>query len=184
MSTEPFIGEIKILGFGFQINDYALCQGQLMSIAEYSALYSLIGTNYGGDGITTFALPDLQGRVPIGQGQGPGLPSYTLGEKSGNTQVSITPSNMPPHMHTLMSAKPSLAVNSANGDSGSPSGAYLAASSSNIYAEGPESGKTLAGLAISGTTDIAGQGLPFNIMNPYLTLNFSIATSGIFPQRP
>jgi microcystin-dependent protein len=83
MSTEPFIGEIKILGFNFPSMGYMLCTGQLISIAEYTALFSLIGTYYGGDGQTTFALPDLQGRMPIGQEQGPGLANYVIGQKVG-----------------------------------------------------------------------------------------------------
>jgi microcystin-dependent protein len=184
MSTEPFIGEIKIFGFSFQVNGYALCQGQLMSIQEYTPLYALIGTIYGGDGINTFALPDLQGRRPVGQGQGPGLSNYTIGQKSGSEQTTLAVQNMPSHVHTLINAGFNVSVNTANGDTGSPSGAFLAASASNIYAEGPEAGKTLGGTSIIGTTDLNGGNEPFNIMNPFLTLNYSIATEGIFPSRP
>jgi microcystin-dependent protein len=88
MSTEPFIGEVKLLGFNFPPIGYMTCQGQIISIASYTALFSLIGTTYGGNGQTTFALPDLQGRMPVGQGQGPGLPEYRIEKESGNTTIA------------------------------------------------------------------------------------------------
>ncbi len=184
MSTDPYIGEIKIFGFPFQVNGYALCQGQLIQIQEYTALYALIGVNFGGDGTSTFALPDFQGRIPIGQGQDQGLSNYTIGQKSGSEQVSMTQQNMPSHAHTLMNAGFNVAVNSANGDTGSPSGSFLAASSANIYAEGPEAGKTLGGVSVLGTVDPNGNGAPMGIMNPFLVLNYSIALEGTFPSRP
>lgn len=101
MSTEPFIGEIKIFGFNFAPPNYQLCNGQIVSISQNTALFSLLGTTYGGNGQTTFALPDLRGRMPIGQGQGPGLPDYMMGEVSGTTNTTLTTANLPAHTHTL-----------------------------------------------------------------------------------
>lgn len=97
MSTEPFIGEIKIFGFNFAPQNYQLCNGQIVSISQNTALFSLLGTTYGGNGQTTFALPDLRGRMPIGQGQGSGLPDYMMGEVSGTTNTTLTTANLPAH---------------------------------------------------------------------------------------
>lgn len=184
MSTEPFIGEIKILGFNFAPKGYATCQGQILSIAQNTALFSLLGTYYGGNGQTTFALPDLQGRAPIGQGQGPGLPLYELGQKAGTNSVTILTSNIPPHIHTLTNVKANIAVNTAVADANTPEGCYLATNNTtSLYSEGPEAGKFLAPATISGTSDITGSGIPIDITNPYLTINYSIALQGIFPSR-
>ena len=100
MSIEPFIGEIKIFGFNFAPVGYQLCNGQIISIAQYTALFSLLGTTYGGNGQTTFALPDLQGRAAKSQGQGVGLPNYVMGQIGGSTSVTISQSNMPAHNHS------------------------------------------------------------------------------------
>jgi len=184
MSTEPFIGEIKLFGFNFAPKGYMTCQGQILSIAQNTALFSLLGTTFGGNGQNTFALPDLQGRMPIGQGQGPGLPPHEMGEVAGTNTVSILTSNMPAHVHTLSTVKANIAVNTAVADSNTPESAYLATNNTTaLYSEGPESGKFLAPATISGTTDIAGSGLPISITNPYLTINYSIAVQGIFPSR-
>jgi microcystin-dependent protein len=99
---DPFVGTIGIFGFNFAPRGWAQCNGQLLSIAQYSALFSLIGTYYGGDGRTTFALPDLRGRVPVNYGQGPGLSSYQIGQRGGAEQVSITIPNLPAHSHTII----------------------------------------------------------------------------------
>ena len=184
MSTEPFIGEIKILGFYFAPLGYATCQGQLMSIAQNTALFALIGTYYGGDGQTTFALPDLQGRVPIGQGQGAGLPFYTIGEEGGSTSTSILTANLPPHVHTLNSAVVKQKASTTNADESSPDGNYPANTAAASYSgTGASPGIFTGHAVVSGTTDITGSGQPIGIMNPYLTINFSIATEGIFPSR-
>ncbi|WP_316828954.1 phage tail protein [Pedobacter miscanthi] len=184
MSTEPFIGEIKILGFNFAPRGYMTCAGQILSIAQNTALFSLLGTTYGGNGQTTFALPNLQGRAPIGQGQGPGLPNYTMGEAAGTTNVSILTSNMPAHVHTANSLQVKLKASSANADEPSADGNYLATGSNSIFSgNGATPNVFTGGTQISGTTDISGQGLPFSILNPYLVINYSIATQGIFPSR-
>lgn len=184
MSTEPFIGEIKILGFYFAPRGYITCQGQMMSIAQNTALFSLLGTTYGGNGQTTFALPDLQGRVPIGQGQGPGLPNYTMGEMSGTPTTTILLSNLPQHVHTLNNVIVKQKASTSNADEISPDGNFPAATTSAIYSgNGATPNVFMGGTAISGSTDSTGTGFPIDIMNPYLTINYSIATEGIFPSR-
>jgi microcystin-dependent protein len=183
MSTEPFIGEVKLFGFNFAPKGYQTCQGQILSIATNTALFSLLGTIYGGNGQTTFALPDLQGRAAVGQGQGPGLPSYVMGEKAGNTTVTILTSNMPAHIHTMNSARVLLQASTANADGQSPEGAYPATASTAIYTDTPTANVYTGGAVVSGTTDITGSGMPISIVNPYLCMNYSIAIQGIFPSR-
>lgn len=183
MSTAPFIGEIKILGFNFAPRSYQTCSGQILSIATNTALFSLLGTTYGGNGQTTFALPDLQGRIPIGQG--PGLPNYSMGEVSGTPNVTILTSNMPAHVHTLNAVSVKIKASSVNADEGSPDGNFLANPTSPIYSgNGATPGTYTGGVEISGSTDASGSGSPLSIMNPYLVINYSIALEEIFPSRP
>ncbi|MCA6365080.1 MAG: phage tail protein [Bacteroidetes bacterium] len=184
MSTEPFLGEIKTLGFYFAPRGYMLCAGQTLSIAQYSALYALLGTTYGGDGIQTFKLPDLQGRIPIGQGQGPGLPDYTLGEAAGSPTATMTTANMPAHIHTLSQVSVKIQASTASADEQSPVNNFPATAGASVYSgNGATPNVFTGGAVISGTTDITGSGFPFSIMNPYLVLNYSIAVEGIFPSR-
>ncbi|KIX22243.1 tail protein [Flavobacterium sp. 316] len=184
MSTEPFIGEIKIFGFYFPPRGYMTCQGQILSIAQNTALFSLIGTTYGGNGQTTFALPDLQGRMPIGQGQGPGLPNYNIGQKSGNTTVTLLSTNLPAHIHTLNNVHVLLKASSGNADEISPDGNFPATTNNPIYSgNGASPGVFTGGTQVTGSTDPTGSNIPLSIMNPYLTINYSIATVGIFPSR-
>jgi len=184
MSTEPFIGEIKIFGFNFPPRGYMACSGQLLSIAQNTALFSLLGTTYGGNGVQTFGLPNLQGRMPIGQGQGAGLPSYVMGQLSGTTNVSILTSNMPAHIHTLGAAVVKLQASTANADESSPDGNFPANTATASYSgNGATPNIFTGGSTVSGSTDVSGSGLPVSIMNPYLVINYSIATQGIFPSR-
>lgn len=184
MSTEPFIGEIKILGFNFPPRGYATCQGQILSIAQNTALFSLLGTTYGGNGQTTFALPDLQGRVAKGQGQGPGLPNYVMGQVAGNTSVTLLQTNLPAHTHAATGITANLPVASGQGDKDSPVGNFLAQAPIDMYATAATAGKNYGStLAASGTTGISGGSQPINIQNPYLVVNYSIALEGIFPSR-
>lgn len=185
MSTEPFIGEVKILGFNFPPRGYLLCAGQQMSVASNTALFALIGTTYGGNGQTTFNLPDLQGRVPIGQGQGPGLPDYSMGEAAGSTTATLLTSNMPAHIHTVNSVRVGIKSNSALADSPTSTDAYPGTNTTNVWAESSTANAYMASDAaiVSGTTDITGSSMPFSIVNPYLVINYSIATEGIFPSR-
>lgn len=186
MSTEPFIGEVKIFGFNFAPKMYAQCNGQILSIANNTALFSLLGTTYGGNGQTTFALPNLQGRFPIGQGNGSGLPSHTIGEMSGNTSTTLLSSNLPSHIHSLSNVRVKVAVNGSNGGENAPDSSFAGSNTSQAaYASASTPGTALAPGAINvgGTTDISGNNSPLNIQNPYLVMNYCIATYGIFPSR-
>ena len=184
MSTEPFIGEIKIFAFNFAPRGYATCQGQLMGIQQNSALFSLIGTYYGGNGQTTFGLPNLQGRMPIGQGQSSLGATFVMGQSGGVTSVSILTSNIPPHIHTLNNVAVKIKASTANADETSPNGNFPAVSQSPSYSgNGATNNIFSGGTAITGNTDITGSGIPIDISNPYLTINYSIATEGIFPSR-
>ncbi|WP_121353651.1 phage tail protein [Flavisolibacter nicotianae] len=173
MPESPLLGEITISGINFAPRGYAFCQGQILSIAQNTALFALLGTTYGGNGQTTFALPDLRGRVPMGQGQGPGLSPRTLGELSGTETVTLLSTQMPIHNHAFT------AVSDA-GDTSSPSGAYLANTGA-LDREYKTSGTAVQmNPAAVGT---AGGSQPHNNMPPYLVLNFYIALEGIFPSR-
>ncbi len=172
--AEPFIGQIIQAGFNFAPRGYATCDGQILSIAQNTALFSLLGTTFGGDGRVTFGLPDLRGRVPLHQGQGPGLTPRVMGEMSGEENHTLISTEMPMHNH-LMNAQ------SANGAVKSPSNNYLASvqgTNTNIYAT-TSSGATMNPQSIS----LAGGNQPHNNMQPYLVINFCIALQGIFPSR-
>ena len=183
MSTEPFIGEVKLLGFNFPPLGYMTCQGQILSIAAYTALFSLIGTTYGGNGQTTFALPDLQGRMPVGQGQGPGLPVYTMGEAAGNTTSTLTQAQLPQHIHSLVNMHVQIKASNATATEQSSDGTFPATTVAAAYSDTPTAGLYTGGTQVSGTTDPVGSGMPFSILNPFLCMNFSIAVEGIFPSR-
>ncbi len=183
MSTEPFIGEVKIFGFNFAPKGYATCQGQLLAISQNTALFSLLGTQYGGNGTVTFGLPDLQGRVAIGQGQGPGLPPYTIGERSGQPNVTLVSSNIPSHIHTLNGMKVRLQASTANAAESSPDGTFPALTATASYSDTPTPNVFTGHAAVGGTTDPTGSNQPFSVMNPYLCINYSIALNGIFPSR-
>lgn len=186
MSTEPFIGEVKIFGFNFAPRGYATCQGQIMSIAQNTALFSLLGTTYGGNGQTTFGLPNLQGRAPIGQGQSTGGSSYVMGQLSGTESISLVTSQIPQHVHALGPlAAVKIKASSALADELSANGNFPATNPN--YAAYSGNGATpnvyMGSSEISGTTALTGSGLPFSILNPYLAINYSIAINGLFPSR-
>ncbi|UCS92359.1 tail fiber protein [Echinicola marina] len=181
MSTEPFIGEVKLFAFNFAPRGYSLCEGQVLPISTNTALFSLIGTYYGGNGTTTFALPDLRGRMPIGQHQGPGLPNYTIGEKGGTTSTNILTSNLPAHEHSAAPVNVKIPVSSNLAEESSPVDGYLALSTSENYNSNPNA--FYGNVQVSGTTGITGGNIPISIVNPFLAMNYSIATVGIFPSR-
>lgn len=183
MSTEPFIGEIKILGFYFAPSGYTTCQGQIMSIAQNTALFSLLGTTYGGDGQTTFGLPDLRGRVPIGQGQGTGLPFYSIGEVGGSPSLTLLTQNLPAHIHSGTGISINIPVSTGGPDIASPENAFLSDRGVEVYSSVATAGKNYGAPTVSGNTGITGSSVPLDIMNPYLTINYSIAIEGIFPSR-
>ncbi|HYI64424.1 MAG TPA: tail fiber protein [Allosphingosinicella sp.] len=168
--SSPFVAEIRMFGFNFPPTGWAFCNGQLMPLSQNTALFSLLGTFYGGDGKSTFALPNLQGSTPIFWGQGAGLSEYFLGQQSGTTAVTLLDSEIPIHNHSIsMSVRP--------GDNLNPGGLALG-TGNNIYAT-PANPKNAA----FQTLTPAGGSLPHNNMMPYLALNFCIALQGVFPPR-
>jgi microcystin-dependent protein len=167
--ADPFVAEIRIVAFTFAPTGWAFCNGQLMPISQNTALFSLLGTTYGGNGQSTFALPDLRGRSPMHPGQGQGLSSRSLGQSGGQADVTLAPSQIPAHNHGP------LYVHDSPGTSGTPSsGKSLAQSSKNIY--GPATNLVAMG-------DTAG-GESHENRQPFLGLNFIIALQGVFPPRP
>jgi microcystin-dependent protein len=174
--SQPFIGEIRLFGGNFAPRNWAFCNGQLLSIAQNTALFSLLGTTYGGNGQTTFALPDLRGRVPLHSGQGPGLSPRTLGESSGTETVTLLASQMPAHNHGL-------AGFAGEGGSSSPENSFIAEpvdGSGNVLPAFSGIGNTSLNPASIGA---AGGSQPHNNIQPYLCVNFIIALQGIFPSR-
>jgi microcystin-dependent protein len=175
--SSPFVAEIRIFGFYFAPKGWAFCQGQVMPISQNTALFSLLGTTYGGDGVSNFALPNLQGSAPMHFGQGPGLSPRDLGEEGGETTVTLLTTEMPQHNHAV-------ACNSAAGGQNSPANnvwgmAKVGRQGESFYSATPGSGPAMSPQAFS----VAGGSLPHNNMPPYLTLNFCIALQGIFPAR-
>lgn len=180
---DPFVGEIKMLGFAWAPVGWGLCNGAQLSIAQNQALFSLLGVVYGGNGQTTFSLPDLRGRMPRGQGQGAGMGNVDIGELAGAENRTLTINEMPQHTHA---AGAMTTPDAANEDTPA-TGDYLASGKVNLndpvrnYYRGTPSGTVELG---NGQTGISGGNQPFNVMNPYLALNFSIALQGIYPSRP
>jgi microcystin-dependent protein len=179
--ADPFVAEIRIYPFNFAPRGWAFCNGQIMPISQNTALFSLLGTTYGGDGKSTFALPDLQGAAPMHPGQGPGLSLRDLGETGGAEFVTLTDAEMPSHAHTLQGFVNPIAPQPGN--SVQAAGNALAALSEGAgYVSGGPS-PNVANMALQ-AVGIAGGSQPHNNMQPYLTLNFCIALQGIFPARP
>lgn len=173
---DPFLGQLMLVGFNFAPKGWAFCNGQLLSIAQNSALFSLLGTTYGGDGITTFALPDLRGRAANHFGQGPGLSNYTQGEASGTETVTLTAAEMPAHNHPVL-------ANNATGSTNSPDGAVLAGYGTSLPPEGPYTTAAANTTLAANAVVPAGASQPHNNLSPFLTLNYIIATAGIYPSR-
>jgi len=173
--SDPFVAEIRIFPFNFAPSGWAFCDGQLLPISQNTALFSLLGTTYGGNGQSNFALPDLQGRAPMQPGQGPGLSLHDLGESGGSETETLLESQIPAHRHAL-------GVQQVPGDSATPEG--------NVYARtiGATPYRDAAGAALQEMAPQAlgtsGGGLPHNNMMPYLACNFCIALQGIYPPRP
>ncbi len=174
--SEPFIGEIRMFAGTFAPRGWALCDGQLLAISQNDALFSLLGTTYGGDGRTTFGLPDLRGRVPVhaGSGTGPGLSARPLGQKAGSETVTLTTQQIPSHAHTPVKASTEPA------DDSNPAGKALAATSYDVYITNPTVG--LTDLAAGAVTSVGGS-QPHDNAQPFLCVNFIIALVGIYPSR-
>lgn len=175
--SDQFVAEIRIFPFNFPPTGWAFCQGQLMPISQNTALFSLLGTTYGGDGKSTFALPDMQGNAPMQPGQGQGLSLRDLGEMSGVESITLLVSEIPVHTHVWQAH----GVDLANLNAGSPIRTLGASANMSLYQT--VTNANLVNMAFQ-TLPPAGGGLPHNNMQPYLTLNFCIALQGIFPQRP
>jgi len=171
MANSPFIGEIRAVGFNFAPKNWAMCNGQLLAISQNQALFSILGTTYGGNGQTTFALPDLRGRTPIHFGSDPQAVTYTLGEKTGGETETLSLNEMPAHTHLVKAnATANIETASNNFPAGPPSG-------NNVY--GPPAGATMDPALVPN----AGGSQPHANLQPYLTLNYIICLVGIFPSR-
>jgi microcystin-dependent protein len=178
--SEPYLGQIILFAGNFAPRGWAFCNGQILQISQNTALFSILGTTYGGNGQTTFALPDLRGRVPVGMGQGPGLPSVDLGEMAGEPDHTLINSEMPAHNHP---AQGQIKAANGGGNSAAPSGNFPAASTTrdSIYSNTADT--TLNANASQVTVDAVGGNQPHNNMQPFLGLNYIIALEGIFPSR-
>lgn len=177
---DDYIAEIRLFAGNFAPANWKFCNGDELAIANFDTLYALIGTTYGGDGVTTFKLPDLRGRVPVGTGQGLGLPAIALGQAAGTESVQMTIGQMPQHNHVATGAA-SIPAFSGLGTSGSPTGTVLAgleAAYSTLAAD-----TTLKAETEPVTLTNAGNSNPFSIVQPYLATNYIICVYGIFPSR-
>jgi microcystin-dependent protein len=168
--ADPFVAEIRIFPFNFAPKGWAWCDGQLLPLSQNTALFSLLGTTYGGNGKSNFALPDLQGRAPMHPGQGPGLSLHDLGETGGSETVTLLESEIPAHPHTLRAVED-------DGSFFTPVNMYLAAGNSMYSAAAPNQNMAPEALAPAGGDQ------PHNNMQPYLTFYFCIALQGVFPPR-
>ena len=171
---EPFIGQITMFAGNFAPRGWAKCDGQLMPISSNSALFSILGTTYGGDGRTTFALPDLRGRIAMHSGSGPGLSDVSLGEKGGAERVQLGLSELPTHSHSVL-----VPCNPDDGTLSDPTNGVMASAQESIYSDNAEPGQFMDPNSTSDT----GSGLPFSVRNPYLGILFIIALEGIYPSR-
>ena len=173
----PFVGQLLLVGFNFPPSQWAMCQGQILAISQNTALFSLLGTYYGGNGTSNFGLPDMQGRLALGFGQGPGLTDYVLGENGGTENVTVLQTEMPMHNHTVMgyaqfATQPS-PVNQALAEAVNSGGSPVS-----VYATG-NPGAQMASNAITPS----GTNLPHNNIMPYQALNWIIALAGVYPAR-
>ncbi|XMO88110.1 tail fiber protein [Algibacter sp. AS12] len=180
-SANPIMGEVAIFAGNFAPRGWAFCQGQLLPIAQNTALFSILGTTYGGDGRTTFGLPDLRGRAAMHPGRGPGLTSRSLGERVGTETVTITPNQMPNHTHSV-NVTAQLNVSNDMGTSDSSDGQHLA-NHLGGYNEDPTPNAKLGGVTSSTTVTPTGGGQAHNNMQPSLSINYIIALTGTYPSR-
>jgi microcystin-dependent protein len=177
--SEPFVGQIQTFGFNFAPRGWAFCSGQLLPIAQNTALFSLLGTTYGGDGRTTFGLPDLRGRAPLHLGQGAGLSNHNIGQRAGSESSTLTINQMPSHDHTALD--PSLRASANPANTNDPTGNALAIAPA--YTDNPPVADMNADSIVHPQPGAAGGGGAHDNMQPYLTINFCIALVGIFPSR-
>ena len=173
--ADPFVGEIRVFPFNFAPLGWAMCNGQVLPISQNTALFSLLGTQFGGNGTSNFALPNLQGSVPLGQGQGPGLTDRIIGEAGGSAAVTLLVSEIPAHSHSVQ-------CEGTAGNTSSPVNAVFGAASRGKPPAYATSGGTPVILSVAAVTT-SGGGQPHDNMPPYLALNFCIALQGVFPAR-
>lgn len=175
--SEPYIGEIRMFAGNFAPRNWAFCDGQLLAVNSYGALFSLLGTLYGGDGLSSFALPDMRGRLPMHMGQGPGLSNRALGARMGQEQVVLTRNEMPRHSHSLMAAN-------AQANASDPQGRVLASQTDGDrpYTTAPAKSTNFQDMD-SRSVSSAGGNSSHNNMMPYLGVNFIIALQGEYPSR-
>ncbi|OUS14666.1 phage tail protein [Nonlabens dokdonensis] len=186
---DPFLGEITTFAGNFAPRGWAFCHGQLLAISQNTALFSILGTTYGGDGRTTFALPDLRGRAAVSQGNGPGLSNYSLGQRGGVENVTLNQTQIPSHTHT---ASGTVRASSGTGTSNDPAGANFASASTplnptttvdtQVYTSGANDG-TMAANNVDVTVGNSGSSQSHTNMQPYLAINYIIALQGVFPSR-
>ncbi len=172
--ADPFVAEIRIFPFNFAPKGWAFCDGQLLPISQNTALFSLLGTMYGGNGVQNFALPDLQGSAPMGVGQGPGLTDRFQGEQGGTETVTLLESEIPSHSHSIVAA-----VDAGDVSVPGPDVVLARSTGGTAYQAQPTPGEYLAPEALMPS----GGSMPHNNMQPYLTLNFCIAMQGVYPPR-
>lgn len=176
---DAYIGEIRAVGFNFAPNNWAFCSGQTMAIRQYTALFSILGTTYGGDGQNTFALPNLNGRGVVGNGQGPGLSNYPLGAVTGNENETLLLTQLPPHVHAVGGPFLTQVVDGTLSD---PTNNFLAGNSESQYSEGKGSG-TMGANMLKGQGGPAGGNQPHTNLMPSLGITYVICLNGIFPPR-
>lgn len=181
MFIEPYLGNVTIFAGNFAPRGWMFCQGQLLSIAAYDALFALLGTTYGGDGQTTFGLPDLRSRAAVHAGQGQGLSNYVLGEMGGWESTTLLSINLPVHTHGVTSFTPQQPASTATTGVNIPTNAYPAAGTA-LYNTASD-GSSMGSYSSLSSTPIAGASQPISIVQPYLAMNFIIAVEGIFPSR-
>lgn len=167
---QPFIGEIRMFGGNFQPSHWAFCNGQLLQISQYAALYALIGTTYGGDGVNTFGLPNLQGRIPLHQGTSTQGITYVIGQLAGEENHTLTTNEIPSHSHNVTAQSAF--------SSGSPSNNVFAGGGANVYKAGSPGAQMAAGVVRNNSG-----GQPHNNLMPFLAVNFIISLFGVFPSR-
>jgi microcystin-dependent protein len=170
--SEPFLGEIRVFALNFEPRGWAACDGRLLPISVNTALFSILGTTFGGDGRTTFGLPNLRGRIPLGAGAGPGLTPRNLGESAGTETVTLSLNQLPPHNHAAK-------CNSGNGNQYGPANHYWAQDAGGAK----EYGATGTGKMSAAAIGLAGGSQPHSNLQPYTVVNYCIALTGIFPPR-
>jgi microcystin-dependent protein len=182
MFIEPYLGNVAVFAGNFAPRAWMFCQGQLLSIAQYDALFALLGTTYGGDGQVTFALPDFRSRIGVHAGQGSGLSNYVLGQMAGTENTTLLSTNLPLHNHSLISLsvrQPASTATTSGIDM--PTNAYPASGAMEFF--NATDGNNMGSYSSIGSTPIAGTNQPISILQPYLAMNFIIAVEGIFPSR-